>query len=185
MTGNGLFSMAGIRVSALTTQMRRHSPTARSDLCQSRGTGRTPSGDWHRRAVQRRAQQEGFSMRTHHMIRGAGPGAVRPGMPAPSAQPTRHRRLRPHPTVGANPTLPEPEKKAIPVVQIAEAKGWPAGHEADGAGRCPGQCLRQRPRASALAVHLAERRRAGGRDRRAAAPGRWQGHQGRGHEEDA
>ena len=28
-------------------------------------------------------------------------------------------------TIGANPTLPEPEKKAIPVVQIAEAKGWP------------------------------------------------------------
>ena len=28
-------------------------------------------------------------------------------------------------TVGANPTLPQPEKKAIPVVQIAEAKGWP------------------------------------------------------------
>src|SRR5688572_32637359 len=33
----------------------------------------------------------------------------------------------PHTTVGPNPTLPAPEKKAIPVVQVAEAKGWPPG----------------------------------------------------------
>jgi glucose/arabinose dehydrogenase len=30
-------------------------------------------------------------------------------------------------TLGANPTLPPPDKQAIPVVQIAEAKGWPPG----------------------------------------------------------
>jgi glucose/arabinose dehydrogenase len=33
----------------------------------------------------------------------------------------------PNNTVGPNPTLPEPDKKAIPVVQIAEARGWPPG----------------------------------------------------------
>jgi glucose/arabinose dehydrogenase len=33
----------------------------------------------------------------------------------------------PNTSIGPNPTLPEPEKKAIPVVQIAEAKGWPPG----------------------------------------------------------
>jgi glucose/arabinose dehydrogenase len=30
-------------------------------------------------------------------------------------------------TVGANPTLPRPDKQAVPVVQIAEARGWPPG----------------------------------------------------------
>jgi len=30
-------------------------------------------------------------------------------------------------SVGPNPSLPEPNKKLIPVVQIAEAKGWPPG----------------------------------------------------------
>src|SRR5687768_6267037 len=30
-------------------------------------------------------------------------------------------------SVGPNPTILEPEKKLIPIVQIAEAKGWPAG----------------------------------------------------------
>src|SRR5687768_2387920 len=29
-------------------------------------------------------------------------------------------------TVGPNPTLPAPEKKLLPVVQIAPATGWPA-----------------------------------------------------------
>ena len=33
----------------------------------------------------------------------------------------------PERTVGPNPTLAEPDKQTIPVVQIAEAKGWPAG----------------------------------------------------------
>lgn len=34
----------------------------------------------------------------------------------------------PDPTVGANPTLPEPEaKKLIPTVRVAEAIGWPSG----------------------------------------------------------
>jgi glucose/arabinose dehydrogenase len=30
-------------------------------------------------------------------------------------------------TVGPNPTLPEPEQQTIPTVQVATAKGWPAG----------------------------------------------------------
>jgi glucose/arabinose dehydrogenase len=30
-------------------------------------------------------------------------------------------------TLGPNPTLPEPDEQTIPVVQIAEAKGWPPG----------------------------------------------------------
>src|SRR5690349_1475831 len=33
----------------------------------------------------------------------------------------------PHASVGPDPSLPEPENKLIPVVQVAEAKGWPAG----------------------------------------------------------
>src|SRR6187401_2295056 len=33
----------------------------------------------------------------------------------------------PQTSVGPNPTLPDPAKKLIPVVQVAEAKGWPAG----------------------------------------------------------
>jgi len=40
----------------------------------------------------------------------------------------------PNPTVGANPTLPEPEdKKLIPTVRVAEAIGWPSGHVPMGA----------------------------------------------------
>ncbi len=30
-------------------------------------------------------------------------------------------------TVGPNPTLPKPDKQTVPVVQVAEAKGWPPG----------------------------------------------------------
>jgi glucose/arabinose dehydrogenase len=30
-------------------------------------------------------------------------------------------------SLGPNPTLPEPEKRTIPIVQVAEAKGWPSG----------------------------------------------------------
>src|SRR5882672_7442525 len=32
----------------------------------------------------------------------------------------------PESSIGPNPTLPAPEKKLIPVVQVAEAIGWPA-----------------------------------------------------------
>jgi glucose/arabinose dehydrogenase len=39
----------------------------------------------------------------------------------------------PQNTLGANPSLPEPEKKILPVVQIAEAKGWPPGLTPKGA----------------------------------------------------
>ncbi len=44
--------------------------------------------------------------------------SVGPTDQAPAPSPTS--------TIGGSPTLPEPEKKVIPVVQIAEAKGWPA-----------------------------------------------------------
>src|SRR6187455_581798 len=30
-------------------------------------------------------------------------------------------------SLGPNPTLPEPEKQTIPIVQVAEARGWPGG----------------------------------------------------------
>jgi len=33
----------------------------------------------------------------------------------------------PQTSVGPNPSLPEPEKQLIPIVQVAEAKGWPEG----------------------------------------------------------
>jgi glucose/arabinose dehydrogenase len=33
----------------------------------------------------------------------------------------------PSTSVGPNPSLPEPEKQLIPIVQVAEAKGWPSG----------------------------------------------------------
>jgi glucose/arabinose dehydrogenase len=39
----------------------------------------------------------------------------------------------PEGSVGPNPSLPEPDKKLIPIVQIAEAKGWPAGMTPAGA----------------------------------------------------
>jgi len=35
--------------------------------------------------------------------------------------------VSPAATVGANPSLPKPDDQAIPIVQIAEAKGWPPG----------------------------------------------------------
>ena len=38
----------------------------------------------------------------------------------------------PQTSVGPNPALPAPEKKAIPVVQVAEAKGWPPGMKPHG-----------------------------------------------------
>jgi glucose/arabinose dehydrogenase len=35
----------------------------------------------------------------------------------------------PSSTVGTNPALPEPDKKLVPIVQIAEATGWPKGEQ--------------------------------------------------------
>src|SRR5262245_17573949 len=32
-------------------------------------------------------------------------------------------------TVGPNPTLPKPNDQTIPIVQVAEASGWPAGQK--------------------------------------------------------
>ena len=47
-------------------------------------------------------------------------------------RPGAGRRRRGRPSVRI-PTLPAPEKKTIPVVQIAEAKGWPPGMKPHGA----------------------------------------------------
>ena len=44
-----------------------------------------------------------------------------------SVPPTRGPVESPQTSVGANPSFREPEKQLIPVVQVAEAKGWPAG----------------------------------------------------------
>ena len=40
----------------------------------------------------------------------------------------------PSSTVGPNPTLAEPEKKLLPVVQVATATGWPAQCQTDRRG---------------------------------------------------
>ena len=65
-------------------------------------------------------------MRTHHRF--VAPVLVLLALVACSVGPTDQPPApSPISTVGANPTLPEPEKKTIPVVQIAEAKGWPPG----------------------------------------------------------
>ena len=63
-------------------------------------------------------------MRAHRRI--VAPVLVLFALVACSVGPT-NQAPAPSPTssIGANPTLPEPEKKTIPVVQIAEAKGWP------------------------------------------------------------
>ena len=45
--------------------------------------------------------------------------SVGPAKTGPSASPAT--------SIGPSPTIPAPEKKLIPIVQIAEAKGWPPG----------------------------------------------------------
>ena len=69
-------------------------------------------------------------MRTHHFfILPAAAVLVLGACTACSVGPTeRGPEISPQASVGPNPTLPAPEKKkTIPVVQIAEAKGWPPG----------------------------------------------------------
>ena len=80
--------------------------------------------------------------------------------------------------VGANPTIPEPNKTLIPTVNIAPAKGWPEGDKAEAGRRPRGQRLRLRARSSALALCAAQRRRAGRRNQRSGAAGRHTRHQG-------
>ena len=70
----------------------------------------------------------------------------------------------------------------IPTVNIAPRIGWPAGATPTPAVRPRGEPVRRRARPSALALRAAERRRAGGRDQRAAAARGRQGHQGLVHE---
>jgi glucose/arabinose dehydrogenase len=68
-------------------------------------------------------------MRTHHSVFLPALGVcILAGFTACTVGPTDQAPVAsPHTTVGPNPTLPAPEKKAIPVVQVAEAKGWPPG----------------------------------------------------------
>ena len=74
-------------------------------------------------------------------------------------------------------------RRCIPTVNIAPAKGWPRRRDAAAARRA----ARSRAFASGLdhprwLLRAAQRRRAGGRDQRAAQARRRQGHQGLGHE---
>ena len=80
-------------------------------------------------------------------------------------------------STGSNPTFPAPQKSFIPTVNIAPAKGWPDDGKAHRRRRPCGQRFRQRPRASALALRAAERRRAGRGKQRAGSARRRQGHQ--------
>src|SRR5690348_16800411 len=68
-------------------------------------------------------------MRTHRLfILPATAVLVLGACTACSVGPTdRGPETSPQASVGPNPVLPAPEKKAIPVVRIAEAKGWPPG----------------------------------------------------------
>jgi len=69
-------------------------------------------------------------MRTHHFfLLPAAAVLVLGACTACSVGPTeRGPEISPQASVGPNPTLPAPEKKkTIPVVQIAEARGWPPG----------------------------------------------------------
>ena len=75
--------------------------------------------------------------------------------------------LRPN-SVGANPRLPAPDKRLIPVVQVAAATGWPAGDKPTGAANVEVNAFAKRPRASALDPRAAERRCARRRDQCAA-----------------
>ena len=71
-------------------------------------------------------------------------------------------------STGANPPIPAPDKSLIPTVNIATAKGWPDGGKPTAAAGLAVTAFAQRPGSSALALRAAERRRAGGRDQRAA-----------------
>ena len=66
-------------------------------------------------------------MRTHHSFI-ATMLAAASMLVACTVGPTKQAPVTsPQASVGPNPTLPAPDKKAIPVVQVAEAKGWPPG----------------------------------------------------------
>src|SRR5438477_13180654 len=70
---------------------------------------------------------------------------------------------------GPSPNLPPPQQSWIPTVDIASVVGWPADNKPK--AEQGGECLRQGPRPSALALRAAERRCAGGRDQRSAKAG--------------
>ena len=103
--------------------------------------------------------------------------APRSALPTPVPWNPRHERR------SQSRRCPSPRRKPIPVVQVAEARGWPAGRRRRPATETRGQCVRHGLVASALAVRAAQRRRARCRDQRARAARRRQGHQGQGHEE--
>jgi glucose/arabinose dehydrogenase len=70
-------------------------------------------------------------MRFNPLVRVALPCAIVAGIvvvACTTVGPTNTGPVESPPTsLGPNPQLPEPEKKLIPVVQVAEAKGWPSG----------------------------------------------------------
>ena len=70
-------------------------------------------------------------MRFYPLVRVVLPGAVLIGLAVvacTSVGPTDTGPVEsPHTSVGPNPSLPEPDKQLIPIVQVAEAKGWPEG----------------------------------------------------------
>ena len=102
----------------------------------------------------------------------------RPGGSRPGAIAAGHRRARIR-------TLPEPDQTDHSHRAGRRSQGLAAGHETHGARRRAGDGLRQRTHASALAVHAAEWRRAGGGDQCTRASRGWQGHQGQGDAQDA
>ena len=50
-----------------------------------------------------------------------------PATPNAAAPASADPRSAPDPGYGPHPDLPAPNKKLIPTIKIAEAKGWPAG----------------------------------------------------------
>ena len=90
-------------------------------------------------------------------------------------RPVRLRRARATAGVGrhrpgSHPAA-APDETLFPTVNVAPVEGWPAGAKPTPAPGLAGRRLRRRPRSSALALCPAQRRRAGRRDQRAAAPG--------------
>jgi glucose/arabinose dehydrogenase len=69
-------------------------------------------------------------MHFHPLVRAVVPCAILIGIAivACTVGPTKTGPVESPPiSLGPNPTLPEPQKQLIPIVQVAEAKGWPSG----------------------------------------------------------
>jgi len=57
--------------------------------------------------------------------------------------------------IGPTPNLPEPSPSLIPVIKVVDAKGWPHRRSTDQRSRDNGQCVRERPEPSTLALRAA------------------------------